>query len=272
MVEISARPSARSPVRAVTVTHEVIGGPRVGDELLAAVDDPLAVDQVCPRLRRPGVRPGSGLGEAEAGERRAGDQVGQPGLLLLVGAIGQDRVDSQPDRRLQRDRHRLVDAADLLDRDAQAGEVTVLARPAVLLRRRQAEQAELAHLLHDVDREVVCLVPVGCVRGDLRLGEVSDAVAEVLVLPGQFEAHPESFGSHPRPCRRTAVCPPYSVAAGSRCSAALGLAALDAQLVALDVVQHDETGAVRVAEVRADRRAETDEARRPPRPGCRRSA
>ena len=70
---------------------------------------------------------GAGLGQAEAGQLLARDQVGQPGLLLLVGAEGQDRVDAEPDGGLERDAHRLVDAADLLDREAEAGEVAVLA-------------------------------------------------------------------------------------------------------------------------------------------------
>ena len=118
----------------------------------------------------------------------AGDQVGQPGLLLLVGAVGQDRVDAEPDRRLEGDAHRLVDPADLLDRDAQAGEVAVLARAAVLLGRGEPEQPELAHLLHDVDREVVVAVPLRGVRRDLGLGELADALPELLVLAGQLEA------------------------------------------------------------------------------------
>ena len=92
-----------------------------------------------------------------------------------------------PTRRLEGDAHRLVDPADLLDRDAEAGEVAVLARAAVLLRRGQADQPELAHLLHHVDREVVVAVPLRGVRRDLGLGELADQRAELLVLGGQLE-------------------------------------------------------------------------------------
>src|SRR6202008_2495865 len=75
------------------------------------------------------------------------------------------------------------------DGHAQAGEVAVLASAAVLLRGREAHQPEAAHLLHDVGREVVVLVPLRGVRGDLRLGELADAAAELLVLARHLERH-----------------------------------------------------------------------------------
>ena len=162
-------------------------GAGVGDELLRAVDDPLAADELGLGPRGARVGAGAGLGQPEARELLARDQVGQPGLLLLVGAVAQDRVDAEADGGLERDPHRLVDPADLLDRDAQAGEVAV--RAAVLLGGGEPEQAELPHLAHDVDREVVLAVPLGGARRDLLLGEVADGTPELLVLRGQLEAH-----------------------------------------------------------------------------------
>ena len=50
-------------------------------------------------------------------------------------------------------------------------------------------KAELAHLLDDVDGEVVLPVPLGGVRRDLLLGEVADAAPVRLVLQGQLERH-----------------------------------------------------------------------------------
>ena len=87
----------------------------------------------------------------------------------------------------ERDADRLVDPAELLDRDAEAGEVAVVAHAAELLRHDEAEQAEVAHLGHEVGREVVLPVPLGDVRLDLRLGELADDLAEVLVLLAQLE-------------------------------------------------------------------------------------
>ena len=164
-------------------------GAGVGDEGLGTVDHPFAVVELGLGAGGTGVGARAGLGETEARERASGDQVGQPGVLLLLGAEGEDRVDAEAHGRLEGDAQGLVDPADLLDRDAQAGEVAVLAGAAVLLRRGQTHQPEAAHLLDDVGREVVVLVPLRCVGGDLRLRELADAATELLVLAGQLERH-----------------------------------------------------------------------------------
>ena len=72
---------------------------------------------------------------------------------------------------------------------ATQSEVKSAARAAVLLGDDQAEQAQLAHRPHDLDRQVVVAVPLGDVRGNLSLGEVADDLAERLVLTGQLEHH-----------------------------------------------------------------------------------
>ena len=72
IVEISGRPSARSPVRAVTVTSEVMSEPELVMNCFAAVDDPLAVVEHRLRLGRSGVRAGAGLGQPEAGRSVSG--------------------------------------------------------------------------------------------------------------------------------------------------------------------------------------------------------
>ena len=58
----------------------------------------------------------------------------------------------------------------------------------------EAHQAELAHPLHDVGREVVLAVPLRGVRRDLALGEVTDGPPELLVLAGQLETHGRHVG------------------------------------------------------------------------------
>ena len=129
-------------------------GAGVGDERLLAVDHPLARrSSSTARVRVPPASlPGLGLGEAEAAERPPGAQVGQPPLALLLGAEVEDRVGAEADAGLEGDGQRLVDPGDLLDGHAQRGEVAAAA--AVLLGEREAEQAELAHRPHHVDREV----------------------------------------------------------------------------------------------------------------------
>ena len=186
----SAEPvETRSPVLAVTVTHEVMSEP----ELVMNCFAPLTTHSSSRSSARvrvgPRVGPCPGLGQAEARERLAGDEVGQPLRLLLVGAVGLDRVDAETDRRLEGDPQRLVDATDLLDRHAEAGEVAVLAGAAVLLRSGQAHQPELAHLLHHVGREVMVAVPLRGVGCDLGLREVADTAPELLVLARQLVGH-----------------------------------------------------------------------------------
>ena len=53
----------------------------------------------------------------------------------------------------------------------------------------QPEEAEVAHLADDVDREVVVAVPLRGVRRDLLLREVAHRTPELLVVLGQPEAH-----------------------------------------------------------------------------------
>ena len=79
-------------------------GAGVRDEHLRAVDDPRAVAQLGGRPRRARVRAGVRLGQPEGGEPPAGGEVGQPAVLLLVGAEQEDR--HRPERRVRRDRDR----------------------------------------------------------------------------------------------------------------------------------------------------------------------
>ena len=163
-------------------------GAAVGDERLRAVDHPVVAVERRLGLGRPGVGSTVGFGEAEPTERATGDEIGEPLRLLIVVAELEDRVGAEADAGRQRDAHRLIDAAELLDRHAQRCEVA--AGAAVLLGEDDPEQAEVAHLPHDVDREVVLDVPPGRVRCDLALGELAHHRAEHLVLLGQLPAHP----------------------------------------------------------------------------------
>ena len=76
MADSCGDPSAFVPVRAVTVTTEVISVPELVMNALAPLMHPLVTLERGPRARGSGIRPTVGLGEAEAGERPARDQVG----------------------------------------------------------------------------------------------------------------------------------------------------------------------------------------------------
>ncbi len=160
---------------------------RVRDERLRAVDHPVVSFSPGACARGAGVTSGVGLSETEGAERSAGDEVGQPSLLLIVGAEAEDRVGTETDTGGQGDAHRLVDSADLFDRDAERGEVAVT--PAPLGGEDQAEQAEVAHRLHRFEGKHVILVPLGGVRGDLALCEISYDLAEGFVFRRQVEIH-----------------------------------------------------------------------------------
>ena len=112
------------------------------------------------------------------------------GGALIGVAEPEDRVCSQAHAGGQRDAHRLVDPSDLLDGDAQRHEVAAAAAP--FLGEHEPEQSEFAHLVDDVDGEVVLAVPLGRVRGDLLRGEVAHDAAELLVVLGDLKRMPGS--------------------------------------------------------------------------------
>ena len=100
--------------------------------------------------------------------------------FCVLGAAVEERGRAEADAGFERDRHRRVDARDLLDRDAVREVVGAAA--AVLLGERQPEQTELAHRAHGVDGKHVVAVPGRGVRRDLALGEVAHDGAELLLL------------------------------------------------------------------------------------------
>ncbi len=98
-----------------------------------------------------------------------------------------DRRRAERHAGLERDRQRVVDTRDLLDRDAQRRQVGAAA--AVLLGERQPEQAQFAHAAHDIDRERVLGVPTLGVWRDLLHREVAHDGAELLVGVVEFVIH-----------------------------------------------------------------------------------
>ena len=182
IVEISFLPSAMFPVTAVTVTSEVMSVPElVMNCLLPLMIHSPSSSRAVVRVP-PASEPAPGLGEPETGQRAAGHQFRQPLLLLLLGAEPVDRHRAETHPGLQRDRHRLVDLAEFLERQGQRE--VVAAHAAVLLRERQPEQSHLAHLGDDLVREAVLLIVFGRHRRDDGAREVGDRIAEILVFLG----------------------------------------------------------------------------------------
>ena len=129
------------------------------------------------------------------GERAPGEQVGEPALLLLLGAVPVDRHDAEPDPGLERDGDALVDARERLDGEAEVGVAAALARR--LLRERQPEEPHLAHLGDDLHRQA----PLGVVlvrgRRDDGVGEVAHRFSRGRAVPGSGRS---SCGLLPLPC------------------------------------------------------------------------
>ena len=113
IVEISGVPPPAPPVRAVTVTSDVMSVPEL---VMNAFSPSITHSPAClvedgRGAGAAGVAARIGLGQAEAAERPAGAQVGQPALALLLGAEPVDRVGAEADAGLERDGQRLVDPA-----------------------------------------------------------------------------------------------------------------------------------------------------------------
>ena len=177
---------------ASTVTSEVMAVPAL---VMKAFDPSMTHSTRLPiRLHSRGrgahaagdVRPAAGLGQPERGQPLARAQVGQPPAPLLLGAEPVDRHGAQRHRRLQRDGHRGVDPGEFLQREAEREQVAPHA--AVLLRERQAEQAELGHPGHDLVGEFPPLVVVADHRCHHVAGEFGDGRLEFLVVVLKPEA------------------------------------------------------------------------------------
>ena len=136
----------------------------------------------------PASEPASGSVSPKAASRRPRAQLRQPLGLLLVGAPEVDRHRPQRRVRGHRDADRGVDARELLDRE-RVGE-RVGAAAAVLLRERDAHQAELAQLArrsrrgtHLVRSSSSATGATSCAR------EVAHGVAQQPLLVGEVEVH-----------------------------------------------------------------------------------
>jgi hypothetical protein len=166
----------------------------VGDEALAAFDDPLAAVAVRPRAlegrRRAGpagVGAGAGLGEAVRADDLAARHRDEELVLLGLRPGEMERAAAERGVGRNDEAEGAPDPADLFNGD-RVGEV-VEAGAALLLGDRDAEPARLAELLDDLDGEAPLALVLVDDRRDLLRHEVADRGAEELVLAREVEVH-----------------------------------------------------------------------------------
>ena len=180
-----------------------IGVDPVGDEGLRAVDDVVVAVPDGGGGHRRQVRPDAGLGHADRGDQLAGDDSGQPALLLLLGAVAEEvgqadvvvQGDAQPGARVR-------DAEELL---AEHGvEPEVGHSPAVvLLRHLHAEESLPACGGEELPGRDPGGTPLVDVGGDLLVDEGAHRGPEgLVVVVVERAAHVASSYRRPRQPRR----------------------------------------------------------------------
>ena len=190
---ISAEPSSRVPVRAVT-TYVPAWPALVMNRLPPSITQRAAVGAVLEAGRRPRparIAAGARLRQPVRADDLAARHRHEVPLLLLGRAGEVERAAAEAGVGRDDQPERAPDPADLLDRD-RVGQ-GVEARAALVLRDRDAEPAELADPAHDLDREAPLALVLVDDRRDLGRHEVADRVAEQLVLGREVEIHRRSL-------------------------------------------------------------------------------
>jgi hypothetical protein len=169
------------------IDHQRVGVGAVGDPHLGAVEHPVVALEVGAQLHRDDVGAGVRLGHRQRADMLAGDQLRQVFRLLFRRAVALDLVDAQVRVRAVGQAHRGRGARDFFHRhDVRQ---VAHARAAVFLVHRDAEDAELAHLLPQVHRELVGAVDLRGARRDLGLRELLHRFAQrgdvLAVVKGQ---------------------------------------------------------------------------------------
>ncbi len=175
--EMPRRPSARS---VIAITTMVAGNLAVRDELLGAVDHPLAAGPVRRRPHRGRVAARARLGQRPRPERLAAGKWNHVLPALLVAAEHGQVGHREPVVRRHGERDRRVHARQFFD--AHAVVERRHARAAVLLGHLDARQANRRQSRHQLRRKPLRLVPIHDERPDFRLRELTHGPAQQLLF------------------------------------------------------------------------------------------
>ena len=164
---------------------EHVGDRRIGDPHLGAGEDDSRPATFWARVRMlPGSEPASGSVRPKQPTHSPVASLGRYFLRCSSDAVGVDRVHHEA--RLDRHR-RAVAAVDALDRAGDQAVADVAeAGAAIFVRDGRAEQAELAHLAHDLAVETLVEIGRGHARLQLLLRIAFGRVADEPLLVGQL--------------------------------------------------------------------------------------
>ncbi|MNQ87009.1 hypothetical protein D3C85_1022190 [compost metagenome] len=157
----------------------------VADELLGAIQHPVAIAQLGAGAQVVGFGAGLRLGQAEAADRLAAGQVREPEILLRLAAEIQDRAATDRVMNTHQRTDGAIAGGDFFHGQGIGDVIDVAAAP--FFGHHHAEQAQLAHL-----RYQGVIDPAGFLHGlglgrDLATGEVAGHVADHALLFTQFE-------------------------------------------------------------------------------------
>ena len=148
---------AENAILAARPDHGHAGDAAIGDPQLVAVEDPIGPGLAGAGAHAAGIAAGIGLGEAEAPDHLAARHLGQPLLLLLLGAVSPDREHGQ--RALHGDEGAEAGVAGLQLQAGQPVAGGAGARTAIALQ-VHAEQAQVADLARHLLREDALFEPL----------------------------------------------------------------------------------------------------------------
>ncbi len=142
------------------------------------------------------------LRQRVAAELGPGCQPGQQRRLLRRRAPAGHRLPVEPVRDRDDPANVRVGPPDLLDDERVRDHVE--AHPAVLLRQRRGEEAELRELRDDAAVDLLGAVPLGGVRRDLGVAERARGLPDQLLLVAQREVH-AADPTHKKTAERVAL-------------------------------------------------------------------
>ena len=162
------------------------GRPAGGDELFRSAQHPVVAVAARAGLQRAGVGAGLRLGQREAADHLAARQGPEIALLLRLRAEAQDRQAGDGIVDAHDGGARAVAGRDLLQRQ-RIGDLSDI-RAAEFLRYQHAEEAEFAHFLQRIERNVALLAPLRREGRKFFAREAAGGVADEGLFFGQHAA------------------------------------------------------------------------------------